>query len=376
MNEDILNPATENTQDNLPYKHCLNCGSELKGKFCHVCGQEATSKTPTIGAYIKEYINDTYNWDSQFLRTFWILICRPGQLTKEYLAGKFVSQVQPLKLNMFLLFVFVTMFLFFTGTEKMNNSVLALTSDETIRSGIQFEMLKDSKEYVEKMKASPRDTILLCAPILLAEQYSDIVSKLDVVEDAEGIDQDKWMAVLPRVLIEEEIVVPDSSGYYRVNSETGIGLAEIEIFNTICVKMVELLTQYFPLLALFTAPILSISLCFVQRKSRQPHIHHFIFALHYTAFMEVLMLFIYLLYLIAAPSMDLLEYIMIIGSCVYLTIAYRRVYATSTWTKAIIKALFTSFVYLFIGFMIFFAIFLVACGIIANNILIDDLQIV
>ena len=69
--------------------------------------------------------------------------------------------------------------------------------------------------------------------------------------------------------------------------------------------------------------------------------------------------------------MEWLQWVMIIGSCVYLTIAFRNVYGTTTWTMAALKALFTSVVYVLIGMVIFFVIFIVACFITANNAMIS-----
>ena len=371
MDKDIEKSKTEQVQSNLPYTHCLNCGAELQGMYCHVCGQEATSKTPTVGAFVLEYFNNAFIWDSQFLKTIWAIIRRPGHLTNEYLSGKFISQEHPLKLNMFLLFVFITLFVFFTGMEKMNDSVHNLTYNEGVRSAVQFELLVKNHEFAEKIKESPRDTVQLLAPLLLAENYPEIISSIEIIEDTKGEGVDKWMAVLPHALIEEKMIVHDESGYYRFNPESKTGMDELELINSIWRKMVEILTQYFPMLVLFTAPVLSMSLGFVLRKKRLPHIHHFIFALHYMAFLEVLMMFIYLLHLTVVQSMDLSEYIMIIGSCVYLAMAFHRVYNSNSWTKAISNALLTSLVYIIIGLVIFLVIFLIACYLIADNVLLD-----
>ena len=360
MEKNRLNSNSENKQSNLPYTHCLNCGSELQGMYCHVCGQQATSKTPAVGEFVLEYIINAFIWDPKFFQTIWALIRRPGHLTNEYLSGKFVSQEHPLKLNMFLLFVFITLFIFFAGSEKMNNSVYSLTNDESVRSGLQIEYLMKNG-YAEKMKEGPRDTVQLLAPLYLAENYPDIINNLRTIEDAEGDALDKWVAALPYVLIEDKIVVLDESGYYRFNPESKVGKEELALVNSVWKEMVNLFTQYFPMLVLFTAPFLSFSLSFVQRKSKLPRIHHFIFALHYTAFLEFLMLCIYLLNLLFSPSMNLLEYFIAIGSWLYLTIAFRKVYGTSNWLKAALKSLFISLVYCFIGLLVFSGIFLVAC---------------
>ena len=357
-------------KDKLPYTHCLNCGTELQGKYCHICGQEATSKTPSVGAFLVEYANHAFIWDSNFLKTLWNLIRRPGYLTKEFIAGKFASHEHPLKLNMFLLFVLITLFVFFAGTEKMNNSVHNLTYSESVRPGIQLEFLIKNG-YAENMKESPRDTVQLLAPLFLAERYPEVLSNIETIEDTDGEGLDKWIAVLPHVLIEDSIVMLDESGFYRFNQQSKAGENELKMVNTVWSEMVKLIAKYFPLLVLFTAPFLSIALGIVQRKNRIPRIHHFIFALHYTAFLELLMICIFLLHLTLSPPMEWLQWVMIIGSCLYLTIAFRNVYGTTTWTMSALKALFTSMVYMLICLVIFFLIFIVACFVVVNQTLIS-----
>lgn len=350
---------------NLPYRNCLNCGAELKGMYCHACGQEVTDKTPTVSGFIVEYINNAYNWDSRFFRTLWILIRRPGYLTNEFLAGKFISQEHPLKLNMFLLFVFVTLFLFFAGTEKMTDSVHRITYDERVFPGVQLEFLKSNPEYAKKMHDSPQDTVHLCAPLTLSERNPDIIQILEVKEYAARQGLDKWMAVIPRVLIADKYLLMDDNGYYRFNTEAKVGKGELELLNSVWSEMVQIASQYFPMLLLLTAPFLSISLRFVQRKSKIPPINHFIFSLHYTAFLEFLMICIYILYLTLAPSINVLQWIMLIGSCVYLTIAFRRVYTIDSWSKAIVKSLLTSLIYSIILLFLFLIVLIFACFIIA-----------
>ena len=211
----------------------------------------------------------------------------------------------------------------------------------------------------------------MLAPLTLTERYPEILSNIETIEDTDKKGLDKWIAVLPHVLIEDSIIVLDESGYYCFNQESHAGEEELMMVNTIWSEMVRLIARYFPLLVLFTAPFLAMSLRFVQRKSRLPRIHHFVFALHYTAFLEVLMMFIFLLHLTLSPPIELLNWIMIIGSCLYLTIAFRQVYETKTWIRSAFKALFTSLVYVLIGLAIVFVIFIVACFIFAENTMIS-----
>ena len=355
-----MGKSQQQEKDNdTPVKHCLNCGTELNGMYCHECGQQATDKMPTVGAFIVEYLNNAFIWDSKFIKTIWTLIRRPGHLTSEFLSGKFVSQEHPLKLNMFLLFVFVTLFLIFSGTEKMNSSVHNLTTDERVFPGIQMKLLMDDEEYALTMKESELDTVQILAPLFLADSYPEIIRNHETIKDTGGEALDIWVAILPKVLVDDKIIIPDPEGYYIFNPETHTDDV-VGIFNDIWTELVNLLAKYLPLIVLFTAPFLSISLRFVQRKNRLPQINHFIFALHYTAFIELLMLCIYIIYLLVSPPLELLQYIVAIGSCVYLTIAFHHVYKTDSWIRAVVKALIISIIYILICLMMFFTIFMVA----------------
>ena len=364
------NNQSKEKQGKLPYTHCLNCGTEVQGKYCHVCGQEATSKTPSVGAFIVEYANHAFIWDSNFLKTLWNLISRPGYLTKEFIAGKFASHEHPLKLNMFLLFVLITLFVFFAGTEKVNNKVHNITNNEAVLAGLQLEFMIDRGE-LDTTLLSPQDTVQLLAPLFFANQYPGFIRCIDTLENTHDKGLDKWIAVIPHTFIEDSIMVEYESGCYRINQELKTAQNELMLVNSIAQELVDLIARYFPLLVLFTAPFLAMSLRFVQRKNRLPRIHHFIFALHYTAFLEVIMICIFLLHLTVSPPMWLLECGMVIGSCLYLTIAFRNVYGTSTWPKAMLKALFTSVVYVLIGLGVFLGILIVAFFVAINNALIS-----
>lgn len=337
-------------------KHCLNCGSKLKGEYCHNCGQQATDSNLTVRGFVMEYLYNAFMWDPKFLKTLWLLIRKPGTLTNDFLAGKYVSQVHPLKLNMFMLFVFITMFVFFSGKESVNNTVSSITDDERVSSLLQIEMMADDEETLNRMEASPRDTVKLIAPLLMAENYPNLITRISTIEDTGGESLDKWIAVIPSLLIEEKILLPDADGYYRFKTE----VEEMEYTKSVWAQMVRFTSRYFPLIVLFTAPFLSLSLRLVQYRHKRSNINHFIFSLHYTAFLELSIILIYLLRLITGVSIPALQLVLVAASSIYLTIAFRRVYGISSWLKAGIKALCTSFTYLMIILFVLISIFIFA----------------
>ena len=353
---------------NLPYKHCLNCGTELQGKYCHKCGQQVTSKTLKLKDFLIEYANNAFIWDSQCLRTLWNLIRRPGHLTVEYLNGKFVSQEHPLKLNMFLLFVFISLFLIFSKPNSENNSVTNFTDNELIYPGLQLKFLQDDSTFTERLSTSTRDTVQIYAPLSLDTQFPDIIEKISVIEGTNEKELGKWVAVVPRVLIDDKIIVPNEENYYVFNHEKAIVTSGLDEFRTIWSELVNLTTTYFPIIMLFTVPFLALAISTIQRKKKLPFINHFIFSLHYTAMIELLIMAIYILYLIAEPSMTVLQWVLRIGASLYLITAYRRVYEPNSWVKAILNAMFTYIVYLINCLIILFVAVIVACFIAASKV--------
>ena len=96
----------------VPYTHCRNCGAELQGMYCHNCGQFAHDDSQPFWKYIWQYFENVYQFDYKIPATVWQLFRRPGFLTNEFNAGKIVSYMHPLKLNMFILVIFFTIIIF------------------------------------------------------------------------------------------------------------------------------------------------------------------------------------------------------------------------------------------------------------------------
>jgi hypothetical protein len=79
---------------------CRNCGAELSppGEFCAACGQQAIDPDPTLRALVHELAEQFLQWDGRLAATFRLLVTRPGALTTEYIAGRRVRYLSPLRL--------------------------------------------------------------------------------------------------------------------------------------------------------------------------------------------------------------------------------------------------------------------------------------
>jgi hypothetical protein len=98
--------------------NCANCGTDLQGKFCHACGQENLELRENFGHMMNHAISDYFHFDHQFFHTLKPLLFKPGKLTNEYMAGKRVQYLHPVKMYIFISLVYFLL-LFKSGFEPI-----------------------------------------------------------------------------------------------------------------------------------------------------------------------------------------------------------------------------------------------------------------
>jgi len=85
---------------NTPY--CSNCGTEFIDTYCHKCGQKKIElKDRSVKAFVVHFTEEFFTFDSKFFRSVKYLFSKPGYLTHEYISGRFVRYVSPLKMYLF-----------------------------------------------------------------------------------------------------------------------------------------------------------------------------------------------------------------------------------------------------------------------------------
>lgn len=82
--------------------HCLNCGAELRGDHCHICGQPVKGMIRPLSSMLHDIADTIFNIDSRIFHTLVPLYFRPGFLTGEYFAGRRTRYVTPFRLYFFL----------------------------------------------------------------------------------------------------------------------------------------------------------------------------------------------------------------------------------------------------------------------------------
>lgn len=88
---------------------CLNCGTNIQLTYCPECGQPEIDSDPTFRELLHELAEEFLHWDGKLATTARLLVLKPGALTIEYLAGRRVRYISPLRvyLTCSLLFFFL-----------------------------------------------------------------------------------------------------------------------------------------------------------------------------------------------------------------------------------------------------------------------------
>ena len=144
----------------LPFTHCQNCGAELTGPHCAQCGQAAIDYRRSFRHVIVDVLDSFLNWDSKFFATIGLLIVKPWRLTNEFLAGKRVRYLHPLRLYLLasILFFFAVNYgakglRLEPGKISEKNRTAIATAVAEKRDEIEAEFDKENLSTEERKKA-------------------------------------------------------------------------------------------------------------------------------------------------------------------------------------------------------------------------------
>ncbi|HEY6900927.1 MAG TPA: DUF3667 domain-containing protein [Puia sp.] len=147
-------------------KICLNCKAELYGRFCHVCGQENLEPKETVWHLVSHFFNDITHFDGKFFSTVKYLMRKPGFLSKEYMAGRRMSYLNPIRMYVFTSAIF---FIFLYSLKK---------PDDVIREKGRKESASTLQEVKERRERWIKD----------AEKENDEEDKADYLSSAKKLD--------------------------------------------------------------------------------------------------------------------------------------------------------------------------------------------
>ncbi|MGZ5192201.1 MAG: DUF3667 domain-containing protein, partial [Flavisolibacter sp.] len=149
-------------------KNCLNCGTTVQGKYCHICGQENAEPKETFWGMVAHFFYDITHFDGKFFTTLKDLLFHPGFLSAEYMKGKRMSYLNPIRMYVFTSAIF---FLVFFSISDPKEAFQVVDDDSPFSMGKRDSILY---ELEKELKIEPGNSNLLKQVSLLKDTSKEV----------------------------------------------------------------------------------------------------------------------------------------------------------------------------------------------------------
>jgi len=341
-----------------PLTHCENCGADLKGHWCAKCGQPAIEYRRSFRYVVSDLLNEFLNWDSKFFTTIALLIVKPWRLTNEFLAGKRVRYVNPLRLYLLasILFFFAVNYgakgIRIDPTkfpEEKRAEVAAAIADK--RDEIEAELKKENLTSEQRRKAQKALEYLTkptsSATTTATPEETPSPSAAPGASPTAESGQQKYGPVgnRPFVVFDDAKSTTPFERWIegRAKEKMGEQGTKMGLF-------ISTLLSNLPYMMLCCIPLFALVLKLLYIRRRRFYIDHLIYALHihsffYAAVMLIVLLTIGLTRFTPGAIAGWLIALLWIAFVTQIFLSIRYVYRQG-WFFSILKFLFGGFMYL------------------------------
>jgi hypothetical protein len=332
-------------------KTCLNCGAIVQERFCTRCGQENLEPKESLGHLISHFFEDLTHFDGKFFITVKDLILRPGFLTREYVAGRRMTYLNPIRMYIFISAIFF-LALFASSSESNDEH----QDENTHAVNIYRQQLADSLRSAKtdslhagfnRTLATRLDTVKTRSTnesLGLKYSTSGIVL-IDIEENKYNTvrEYDSIQRTLPDTAKDKGIMHWIMRNNVRQKEKHG-GRTRLHLEVDIRHDIPKLMFVLLPLFALYVG-------WFYNRK-KYYYVNHVIFSVHFHSFVFLFFLLLLLLNLVIPGEWTgmILSAIAVVVVFIYLIAALRGMYGQSYWL-ALVKGLAITVVY-FITFTV------------------------
>jgi Protein of unknown function (DUF3667) len=264
-------------------KICLNCGTETNGRYCPACGQENIEPKQTVWHLLNHFFSDLTHFDGKFFITVKDLFAKPGFLSSEYMAGRRVRYLDPIRMYIFTSAFFFLIFFSFVNVQKIP------LGDEA-KTEIQKD--PDLRELISKAK-SARDSLEIL------RNYNNganpfVKINVDSSSKTQGHTNLMYHTIESYDSSQKALPAEQRDGWLKRRISTRIIVIEQRLEKEQGVFFRELLSNFihsFPKMLFISLPIfaLLLKLLYVRRKQFY-YVDHGIFAVHLYIFSFLLLL--------------------------------------------------------------------------------------
>ena len=268
-------------------KTCLNCNHVVAERFCPNCGQENTDTRKTFYHLFVHFFEDLTHYENAFWKTIRNLLFKPAALTQEYLAGKRLSYLAPVRLYIFISFITFLCITNLTSSEKVKKEETTINlKDQKAQRMIIEKKANLSKETqwlnkIEKQDSSAR-------PII------DSLRLLVNNREKEKINREAFLNFGYKSIREMDSIRandPDKIGpfEYWINQKSLAAKHSVP-YEQLGQKFLESFIHNFPKALFIYMPLFALILWVFHNKKKWYYFDHGIFTLHYFSFLLLLKL--------------------------------------------------------------------------------------
>lgn len=133
-------------------KNCLNCNAQVEGRYCHVCGQENVETKESVWHLVNHFFQDITHFDGKFFSSMKWLITKPGLLSAEYVRGRRMSYLNPIRMYVFSSAIFFLVF--FKYTSSTENQGIRVKEDDktTLMQKLEKKLKANEKELATTIR--------------------------------------------------------------------------------------------------------------------------------------------------------------------------------------------------------------------------------
>lgn len=286
-------------------ENCLNCGARLQGPYCSACGQKALEQQhESFWKTMVHFLGDFIHFDSQIFRTAIPLLFKPGYLANEYLAGKRVRYFNPIRMYVFLSFLFF--FLYFTFDRPDVQSAEPVMQRKTADSLVRQEL----------------DSVRQYAPIRItidSSVYTSLAAYDSVQQTKPKAARDGF---IKRSFIRKGLSLKERYG--REGRESLVN------------ALLDNFMHHIPKLAFILLPLFALLLKGFFRRKRMLYVEHLIVTVYLYDFIFLFGSLILILSLLIRPWAEFFASLQFYGILLYVLVMLRRVYENS-WGRSLVK---------------------------------------
>jgi hypothetical protein len=320
------------------YRHendCLNCGTDLQGKFCHNCGQENLQIKESFGHMLNHAVSDYFHFDHQFFHTLKPLLMKPGKLTVEYMNGRRAQYLHPVKMYIFISLVFFVLLF------KSNHEIVKINNG---KKGVKNEIANEVKKNInndnslsdaEKKKLTGQVNKLASSDKTVAIVKKDVPGKMsNAKNDIRSDDEDSTLAQYN--LNQKKLPANERDGFWqRLYTEKKLVYTEKYGKEKAMEHYLEDLRHNIPKMMFVLLPLFAVILRLAFWKNKKYYVEHLIYAIHLHCFIFLFYTIILLIQMLLPKTWSTLDEWLTTGLWIY-TIYYiyrslRVVYQRTRW---------------------------------------------